>query len=146
MDFDVCPLCGLARQHFERGHKAQVFQVHRPQRTNGAAQFLHHLLAGLPQLPQQRESARFAIALNLALRQLGTLRQGDQLVVLYGLEIVNGLVWIEVQDDEGRVGWIPQIYVLTLTPTATDTPTLTLTVLPETPTPDEFTVTSSPTP
>jgi uncharacterized hydrophobic protein (TIGR00271 family) len=58
---------------------------------------------------------------------IGTLYAGDPLTVLYGLEIVNGLVWIEVQDKEGRVGWIPQIYVLTLTPsltyTATATPT-----------------------
>jgi uncharacterized hydrophobic protein (TIGR00271 family) len=77
---------------------------------------------------------------------IATLRQGDPLIVLYGLDIVDGLVWIEVQDEEGRVGWIPQIYVLTLTPTATNTPTLTLTVLPETPTPDEFTLTPSPTP
>jgi hypothetical protein len=54
---------------------------------------------------------------------IATLRQGDQLIVLYKVAIVDGLVWIEVQDEEGRVGWIPQIYVLTLTPTATNTPT-----------------------
>jgi len=54
---------------------------------------------------------------------IATLRQGDALIVLYKVEIVDGLVWIEVQDEEGRVGWIPQIYVLTLTPTATNTPT-----------------------
>jgi hypothetical protein len=40
------------------------------------------------------------------------------------MEIVDGLVWIEVQDAEGRIGWIPQIYVLTQTPTATATATL----------------------
>jgi uncharacterized hydrophobic protein (TIGR00271 family) len=77
---------------------------------------------------------------------IATLRQGDPLIVLYGTEIVNGLVWIEVQDEEGRVGWIPQIYVITPTPTATDTPTLTLTALPETPTPTQVTQTPSPTP
>jgi len=71
-------------------------------------------------------------------------RPGDELIVLYGMEIVNGIVWIEVQDVEGRLGWIPQIYVLTLTPTATDTPTLTVTALPETPTPDELTLTPTP--
>jgi hypothetical protein len=75
---------------------------------------------------------------------IATLRQGDQLVVLYGTEIVNGLVWIEVQDEEGRVGWIPQIYVITPTPTATNTPTQTLTPLPETPTPEGVTPTLAP--
>ena len=37
---------------------------------------------------------------------------------------MDGLVWVEVQDEEGRVGWIPQIYVLqiTLTPTNTAIP------------------------
>jgi hypothetical protein len=45
------------------------------------------------------------------------------LTVLYGSEIVDGVVWIEVMDDEGRVGWIPQVYLSTLTPTATNTST-----------------------
>ena len=57
---------------------------------------------------------------------IATLFEGDTLTVLYGEEIVNGLVWIEVQDKGGRIGWIPQIYVLTPTPTlsftATETP------------------------
>lgn len=56
---------------------------------------------------------------------IATLRQGEPLTVLYGTEIVNGLVWIEVRDDEGRVGWIPLIYVQTPTPTASATPTRT---------------------
>jgi hypothetical protein len=45
--------------------------------------------------------------------------------VLYGEEVVDGLVWVEVQDEEGRKGWIPQIYILkvTLTPTSTIEPT-----------------------
>jgi uncharacterized hydrophobic protein (TIGR00271 family) len=50
---------------------------------------------------------------------IATLREGDPLIVLYGQEIANGLIWIEVQDASGRIGWIPQIYVLTPTPTAT---------------------------
>jgi uncharacterized hydrophobic protein (TIGR00271 family) len=52
---------------------------------------------------------------------IATLHEGTPLTVLYGVEIVNGLVWIEVQDAEGRLGWIPQIYVLTATPTPTHT-------------------------
>jgi uncharacterized hydrophobic protein (TIGR00271 family) len=56
---------------------------------------------------------------------IATLLEGERLTVLYGQEIVNGLVWIEVQDEEGRIGWIPQIYVLTYTPEATLTATAT---------------------
>lgn len=59
------------------------------------------------------------------------LRAGDPLIVLYGMEIVDGIVWIEVQDEDGRIGWIPQIYVLTATPT----PSSTLATESETPTP-----------
>ncbi len=53
---------------------------------------------------------------------IAALRQGEPLTVLYGLEIADGLVWVEVQDASGRVGWIPQVYVLTLTPTSTVEP------------------------
>jgi uncharacterized hydrophobic protein (TIGR00271 family) len=71
---------------------------------------------------------------------IARLRVGDELTVLHGLEIADGLVWIEVQDDDGRVGWIPQVYVLTLTPT------MTITIFPSTPTIDDLTSTPSPTP
>ena len=58
---------------------------------------------------------------------ISTLREGDPLIVLYGIEIVNGLVWIEVQDKEGRIGWVPQMYtaIVTLTPTPSITPSRT---------------------
>ncbi|HEY5672014.1 MAG TPA: DUF389 domain-containing protein [Anaerolineales bacterium] len=65
------------------------------------------------------------------------LRTGSPLTVLYGVQIVDGLVWVEVQDSEGRVGWVPQIYLKLITPTPTRTPSLTPTAL---------TPTSSPTP
>jgi hypothetical protein len=58
---------------------------------------------------------------------IATLREGAPITVLYGVEILNGLVWIEVRDVEGRLGWIPQIYVLTPTATLTPTNSLTLT-------------------
>ena len=46
---------------------------------------------------------------------------GTVLTVLYGYEIVDGWVWIEVMDPEGRLGWIPQFYtvLITITPTPT---------------------------
>lgn len=48
---------------------------------------------------------------------IATLLENDPLTILYGLEIADGLVWVEVKDSAGRIGWIPQIYVLTQTPT-----------------------------
>ena len=57
---------------------------------------------------------------------IGVLRPGDFVTVLYGTDVLDGLVWIEVRDVDGRIGWLPQIYlsVVTLTPepTATATP------------------------
>ncbi len=58
---------------------------------------------------------------------ISTMREGDPLIVLYGIEIVNGLVWIEVQDKDGRIGWVPQMYtaIVTITPTPSITPSRT---------------------
>ncbi len=74
---------------------------------------------------------------------IGWLRQMDQVRVLYGYEIVNGWVWIEVQDKDGRIGWIPQYVTMLITETPTRTPKVTL-PLPSTPTP-ENTLTEIPT-
>jgi uncharacterized hydrophobic protein (TIGR00271 family) len=83
--------------------------------------------------PALAEAANYAIP-GLRLRQspggpeIAVLRARQPLTVLYGIEVVDGLVWVEVQDEEGRVGWIPQVYILqvTLTPTSTATPTITI--------------------
>jgi uncharacterized hydrophobic protein (TIGR00271 family) len=58
---------------------------------------------------------------------IGTMREGEPLVVLYGIQTVNGLVWIEVIDKDGRIGWVPQMFtvIVTVTPTPTSTPTRT---------------------
>ncbi|PWB72818.1 MAG: hypothetical protein C3F07_10965 [Anaerolineales bacterium] len=55
---------------------------------------------------------------------IGKLRNGDYITVLYGNEVLDGLVWLQVMDKDGRIGWIPQINlsVVTLTPTVTATP------------------------
>ena len=42
---------------------------------------------------------------------IGWLRKGESVKVLYREEIIGGYVWIEVQDKDGRIGWIPK-YVL----------------------------------
>jgi uncharacterized hydrophobic protein (TIGR00271 family) len=64
---------------------------------------------------------------SIAIRQepngpvIGYIPEGDTLTVLYGYEIVDGWVWIEIIDGQGRQGWIPQFYtsLITLTPTMT---------------------------
>lgn len=52
---------------------------------------------------------------------IGYLARGSQVRQLYGYEIVDGWVWIEVRDRFGRIGWIPQFYaqLITLTPSPT---------------------------
>jgi len=59
--------------------------------------------------------------------EIGRISNLSLLTVLYGYEIVDGIAWIEVMDEEGRIGWIPQVYLSTLTPTFTNIPTLTVT-------------------
>ena len=94
-------------------------QTHTPTSTHTptpfSVQVLNTLLPGL-YLRQSPAGPEIARIFNL-----------DQLIVLYGFEIVDGIVWIEVMDEEGRIGWIPQVYVATLTPTFTSTQTLTST-------------------
>ncbi len=53
---------------------------------------------------------------------IATLLQNERLTILYGMETSGGLVWIEVQDSSGRIGWIPLIYIVTPTPTSTASP------------------------
>jgi hypothetical protein len=55
---------------------------------------------------------------------VGQIRPGDMVIVLYGSKVYEGLVWWEVMDAEGRVGWLPQIQlaVVTYTPTPTISP------------------------
>jgi uncharacterized hydrophobic protein (TIGR00271 family) len=55
---------------------------------------------------------------------IGKIRPGDFVTVLYDSKIYDGLVWWEVMDADGRIGWLPQIdlAVVTLTSTATPKP------------------------
>jgi hypothetical protein len=67
---------------------------------------------------------------------IGQLRAGQRIQILYREETLRGLVWVEIQDGDGRIGWVPLIYLQYLTPTpmagltlepsqtATPTPTL----------------------
>ncbi len=59
--------------------------------------------------------------------QIGALYPGQILTVSHQTTIVEGIVWAQVTDADGRIGWVPQIYLqfltLTPTPTASQAPT-----------------------
>ena len=80
--------------------------------------------------------SRIRLLPGLRLRQspggpvIASLREGEQLEVLYGKQVIDGLVWVEVQDKAGRVGWIPAFYLQTITQTPTRTPVPTITATP----------------
>jgi len=61
---------------------------------------------------------------------IGALRPGDFVTVLYETQVYNGLVWWQVRDAEGRIGWLPQVDMAVVTYTATATPTSTPTATP----------------
>lgn len=44
--------------------------------------------------------------------QIGFLRPGESFLQLYEEQLLNGLVWIQVQDMAGRTGWVPQYYTM----------------------------------
>lgn len=54
---------------------------------------------------------------------IGSLRAGQVLTVLYDTRAFEGLVWVQVMDGEGRIGWIPEIYLRLFTPQPSPTST-----------------------
>jgi hypothetical protein len=52
---------------------------------------------------------------------IGNLFPGQKVTVLYGKVILNGLTWVEILDAEGRIGWIPEVYIQLLLPSSTPT-------------------------
>jgi hypothetical protein len=58
---------------------------------------------------------------------IGYLYYGKPVWRLYATQVYGGLLWVQVRDEEGRVGWIPEIYLQFPTPTPTLTPEFTAT-------------------
>lgn len=54
---------------------------------------------------------------------IATLRNNQALTVLHNRQTYDGLVWIQVEDEDGRVGWVPEFFIFYFTPTPTDTAT-----------------------
>ena len=48
---------------------------------------------------------------------IGRISLRQQLTLLYGRVEYEGLVWVQVLDSEGRIGWIPEVYLLLITAT-----------------------------
>jgi len=58
---------------------------------------------------------------------IGRVSNGDLVTVLYEERTRAGLVWVEIVDEEERVGWLPETCMQTITLTPTKTPTITTT-------------------
>ncbi len=58
---------------------------------------------------------------------IGTIYTGQTVRLLYGKETMDGVVWVQVMDSEGRIGWVPDIYLRLVTPTASRTAMATFT-------------------
>jgi uncharacterized hydrophobic protein (TIGR00271 family) len=48
---------------------------------------------------------------------IGRLRPGQILMLLYGKRELDGVIWVEVMDQEGRIGWLPAFYLNSITAT-----------------------------
>jgi uncharacterized hydrophobic protein (TIGR00271 family) len=55
---------------------------------------------------------------------IGYLLFGEVLTISYQHMVYEGLVWVQVTDPDGRVGWVPEIYLTMVTITPSATPTL----------------------
>mgnify|MGYP002640545282 CR=1 FL=1 len=58
---------------------------------------------------------------------IGRVTNGRLVTVQYGTETVDGLVWLEIKDQDGRFGWLPQVCMNVVTLTPTQTPRVTVT-------------------
>lgn len=47
--------------------------------------------------------------------EISIVRPGQILTLLYARQQTRGIVWVEVMDAEGRIGWIPESYIIEVT-------------------------------
>ncbi|MCK4451494.1 MAG: SH3 domain-containing protein, partial [Anaerolineae bacterium] len=40
-----------------------------------------------------------------------TLREGERVELLYRSETTDGVEWVEVRDEQGRIGWVATKYI-----------------------------------
>jgi hypothetical protein len=56
---------------------------------------------------------------------IGTIRLNQPLEIFDQRQVYKGLTWIYIADADGRLGWIPEVYLQVYTPTSTPTPSTT---------------------
>jgi uncharacterized hydrophobic protein (TIGR00271 family) len=61
---------------------------------------------------------------------IGRVSNRDFVTVLYGEKLVDGLSWVEIEDEDERVGWLPQVCMNVVTLTPTQTPSVAITPSP----------------
>ena len=61
---------------------------------------------------------------------IGRVSNRDLITVEYGEATVGGLVWVEIEDAEQRIGWLPKVCMQVVTLTPTQTPRASATPLP----------------
>ena len=49
--------------------------------------------------------------------EIGVITRGQVLTLLYRRQEAGGLIWVEVMDEDGRIGWIPETYLFPVTAT-----------------------------
>jgi uncharacterized hydrophobic protein (TIGR00271 family) len=64
---------------------------------------------------------------------IGPLSPGQVVTQLYRQQVFEGLVWVEIRDGEGRIGWVPQLYLQAFTETPLPTITQQVTLTPGVP-------------
>ena len=77
-----------------------------------------------PELAMLDEGVRVSLLAYPGGPEIGIISRNQPFKVLYGSQIYDGWIWIEVEDQDGRVGWIPQYLSAFVTRTPTPTPSL----------------------
>ena len=83
-----------------------------------------------PELAMLDEGVRVSLLAYPGGPEIGIISRNQPFKVLYGSQIYDGWIWIEVEDQDGRVGWIPQYLSAFVTRTPTPMPSLTPTPTP----------------
>lgn len=53
---------------------------------------------------------------------IGRVYNGNSITIQYAERTVEGLVWLQIKDKEGRLGWLPEVCFNVITSTPTETP------------------------
>jgi uncharacterized hydrophobic protein (TIGR00271 family) len=57
--------------------------------------------------------------------EIGSLKPGQQLIILGRRQEIDNIIWYQIEDEDGRIGWVPGSYLQTQTPSPSPSPTST---------------------